>query len=344
LKRPWLAPLIPVYAAGAALRLAGLRQRRLRWPVVSVGNLSVGGTGKTPFTIALALLLVREGFNVDVLSRGYGRMTSGVARVDPSGSAERYGDEPLVIANEAYVPVFVGTDRFEAGEMAEKEWALFGEMKGVHLLDDGFQHRQLARDVDIVLAHADDLKDWRMPAGNLREPLKALERATVLAVEAGDGEKQVMERLERLGVGEIEDRPIWRYRREMAVPELSKLVGERPVIAFCGIGKPKQFFQGLTDKGVKLAARRIFPDHHKYTRGEIEGLRRLAMVAGDGVLVTTAKDLFRLGAPGMVEEYEDPIYAVDLKVVLEDEEAIAAWLRAKLKANFPSLRSRAELD
>src|SRR5580658_4881069 len=143
-----MLPLVPLYAAGAALRMAALRiglrpVRRLQWPVISVGNLSAGGTGKTPFTIALAKLLVRNGLHVDVLSRGYGRTDTAVMRVDPAGSAERFGDEPLLIANAAQVPVYVAAKRWLAGQLAEREYALHGKLGGVHLLDDGFQHRQL---------------------------------------------------------------------------------------------------------------------------------------------------------------------------------------------------------
>src|SRR5271154_1232201 len=114
-----MVPLLPLYAASSALRWAGSQPKRLGWPVISVGNLSAGGTGKTPFTIALAKLLVREGFHVDVLSRGYGRAGTDVERVDPDGSAERFGDEPLLLAREAAVPVYVGAQRFEAGTLAE---------------------------------------------------------------------------------------------------------------------------------------------------------------------------------------------------------------------------------
>ena len=186
MKRPWLVPLIPVYAAGLALRSAGLLLgvqpiRRLRWPVISVGNLSVGGTGKTPFTIALARLLMPEGIHVDVLSRGYGRRSAEVERVDVDGGPERYGDEPLLIARETKAPVYVGPKRWQTGRLAEKE---AGAVGGVHLLDDGFQHRQLARTVDIVIVNSEDLGDVLLPAGNLRERVDALRRARVLAVPA----------------------------------------------------------------------------------------------------------------------------------------------------------------
>ncbi|MGA7318395.1 MAG: tetraacyldisaccharide 4'-kinase, partial [Silvibacterium sp.] len=147
-------PLVPLYAAAIGIKnfsyQQGWRQpKRLGWPVISIGNLSVGGAGKTPVVIRLAQLLAEQGCSVDVLSRGYGRSARNTARVDAEGSAEQYGDEPILIARNARVPVYVGAARYEAGALAEREQLKPGiHLPGIHLLDDGFQHRQLARDVD----------------------------------------------------------------------------------------------------------------------------------------------------------------------------------------------------
>lgn len=328
-----MLPLVPLYAAGAALRMAGMKfglrpERRLQWPVISIGNLSVGGTGKTPFTITLAKLLVREGLHVDVLSRGYGRKDpAAVMRVDPAGSAEQFGDEPLLIANVAKVPVYVAAQRWEAGKLAERELALQGEYSGVHLLDDGFQHRQLARDVDIVLVNSADLGDSLLPAGNLRESLKALKRARVFAVEVGD--EAAVEKLRKLGL--VLDQPIWRYEREMVVPEIPETLVNQPFVAFCGIGRPEQFFRRLEAKGIQIGARRNFLDHYRYTAEDVTMLQRLAEESGSVGLITTAKDLFRLGKLATALDGAHPVFAADLRVVLEDEVAIAAWLRRILE-------------
>jgi tetraacyldisaccharide 4'-kinase len=315
-----MIPLLPLYAAGAVLHWVGSKPKRLAWPVISVGNLSAGGTGKTPFTIALARLLTREGFHVDVLSRGYGRAGTDVERVDPNGSAERFGDEPLLIAREAQVPVYVGAQRFEAGELAERE-ATTGA--GVHLLDDGFQHRHLARQIDIVLINSEDLNDWLLPAGNLREPLGALRRASVFAVPAGDD--SAVERLQSMKL----QQPIWRFRRDTIVPQLSG-----PVVAFCGIARPGQFFAGLERAGMTVAARHAFRDHHRFTARDLDLLTALARRTGATALITTEKDRIRLRPLERERAVPSiPLVTVGLRIVFEDETGVAAWLRQALKAN-----------
>ena len=172
MKRPWLAPFTPLYAAGLALRNLRIANgwepiRRLRFPVISIGNLSTGGAGKTPLTVVLASALTQRGLNVDVLSRGYGRNNRQPALVDPNGTAEEFGDEPLLIARNTGVPVYVARQRYEAGLLAEAAIA-DPEKPAIHLLDDGFQHRQLHRDVDILLLNRQDWDDRLLPAGNLR--------------------------------------------------------------------------------------------------------------------------------------------------------------------------------
>jgi tetraacyldisaccharide 4'-kinase len=189
MKRPLLMPLVPLYAAGLALRELRLSRgwepiQRLGRPVISIGNLSTGGSGKTPLTITLARLLSERGLPVDVLSRGYGRSSRETARVFPSGTAEQYGDEPLLIAREAGVPVYVAAERYHAGRLAE---GTPDEVRPqVHILDDGFQHRQLFRDIDILIVNRADWHDTLLPAGDLRERLHAAMRASVLAISADD--------------------------------------------------------------------------------------------------------------------------------------------------------------
>ena len=170
-------PLTELYGAVTFLRntlfdRGVLSSRRLEQPVVSVGNLSVGGSGKTPFVIALGELLKARGIRFDVLSRGYGRKTRGVLVVEADGKASDFGDEPLLIARRLGVPVIVGESRYEAGRVAEQKFH-----SQLHILDDGFQHRSLARDFDIVMMTERDLRDRLLPSGRMRESLGSLTRA-----------------------------------------------------------------------------------------------------------------------------------------------------------------------
>jgi len=142
-----------------------VRPQRLQGSVISVGNISAGGSGKTPFVTLLGDLLKARDIKFDILSRGYGRRSRGVRLVDPGGLPQEFGDEPLLMARKVQVPVIVGEDRCEAGRFAETK---FGAQ--LHLLDDGFQHRALARDFDIVLVTPQDAADQLLPKGRLREP------------------------------------------------------------------------------------------------------------------------------------------------------------------------------
>jgi tetraacyldisaccharide 4'-kinase len=302
------------------LRWAGVQPKRLNWPVISVGNLSTGGTGKTPFTIALVSLLTEAGLQVDVLSRGYGRTGSAVERVDPNGNAEQFGDEPLQIARAFGVPVYVGAKRLAAGVFAEQA----ASVPGVHLLDDGFQHRQLARDIDIVLLNSEDLTDRLLPAGNLREAPGALRRASILAVPAEDD--AALARIQLLGLRQ----PIWRFRREMTIPATAE-----PVLAFCGIARPQQFFAGLERAGIQLAARQAFPDHHRFTPASIAQLSSLLHKSGAASFVTTEKDLVRLGPLAAELRQAAPLAAAGLRLFIEDRAAVSAWLLGKLASLRP---------
>lgn len=331
MKRPWLAPLTPLYAAGVTLRNLRIERgwetmRRLRWPVVSVGNLSTGGSGKTPLTIALAKLLIGNGFHVDVLSRGYGRRSRLAARVRLDGDAVEFGDEPLLMAREAGVPVYVAAQRYEAGRLAEAE-AHGTEHRAVHLLDDGFQHRQLARDVDILLLNLEDWRDGLLPAGNLREPLQAARRAAVLAIPADEPE------LEREIRAWGWQGPVWRLRRRMEVPAI-----DGRVAAFCGIARPEQFFAGLEAAGLHLVARIAFPDHHRYSAANMERLAAATHKAGAAALITTEKDQVRLGSLTGGFAGSLPLKVARLEIEIENEAAALDWLASRL-STAPSLPS-----
>lgn len=317
--RQLLLPLVPLYRLALALREVRLSSglepvRRLRFPVVSVGSLSAGGSGKTPMTIALAKSLVGRGLHVDVLSRGYGRHSKAAARVDANGSAEQFGDEPLLIAREAEIPVYVAAQRYEAGLVAES--ALRDSVgRAVHLLDDGFQHRQLHRDVNILLLDVRDFQDRLLPAGNLREPLKALRRAQIIGIPAEETELEP--KLKSASWHGI----VWRLKRRMEVPPV-----DGPVVAFCGIARSEQFFAGLEAAGLHIASRIAFADHHHYKIHDLDCIRDAARSTGASAVFTTEKDRVRLGNLGE----SLPLKTARLRIEIEDEKAAIEWLVGQL--------------
>jgi tetraacyldisaccharide 4'-kinase len=294
-----------VQARNALYDRGVLATHALEGPVVSVGNVSVGGSGKTPFVILLGELLRARGIQFDILTRGYGRASSGAAVVHPEGSAREFGDEPLLMARRLQAPVVVGEDRYEAGMLAERKYG-----PRLHLLDDGFQHRQLARDFDIVLLTPDDARDRLLPAGRLREPVSSLARADAIVLPGG-ADPEILPAAPQ--------KQLWRVRREI----LLKDVPPRPV-AFCGIARPQSFFSRLRAAGVEIMAEGVFRDHHFYTPNDIRHLLELRAQSSAGGFVTTEKDAVNLA---QFLPLLDPVAVVPVRVELENaHEALDALL------------------
>lgn len=320
-----LWPLTPLYAVAVGMKNAAcdgglFKVQRLSWPVISVGNISVGGSGKTPFVIALAKMLKQQGALVNVLSRGYGRSSTGVERVDPADTAERFGDEPLLIAQSANVRVYVGASRYAAGLLAERDQ----RGMGLHLLDDGFQHRKLARDIDILLLHRSDFDERLLPAGRLRESVNSLSRASVLVVREEDSD--VEEKLRDLGI----EKPLWRIRRSIIVPD-----DQKKAIAFCGIARPDEFFTMLKLHRIEPITTHAFRDHHPYSDDDVRHLVKQAEVCSAQAFLTTEKDLVRL-SPAQREKLNAvaELRAVRLEVQLCDEAAVLRYLESALPSSF----------
>ena len=294
-------PLSAIFGAGVSLRNALYDRRvfqvkKLARPVVSIGNISVGGSGKTPFVIALGQLLAERGIAFDVLSRGYGRSSTEIAVVDPNGSPAQFGDEPLLIARKLQAPVIVSADRYQAGLLAEKKFS-----SKLHLLDDGFQHRRLHRDFDIVLLPAEDQRGSLLPAGRLREPITALNRADVVVLT--DSQAQA-----------VEAKSIWRARR---VIEFPAAVGK--AIAFSGIARPRQFIEGLKSSRIEVAGTITFRDHHRYEQRDINRLLALKKQTSAGSFITTEKDLINLGA---LSSQLIPLHIAKLRIELDSPEQL----------------------
>ncbi len=321
---PLSAAFGAVVKARNALYERGLfAAERLQWPVISVGNLSVGGSGKTPFTLLLGELLQERKLAFDILSRGYKRRSTGVKLVEEGGSAADFGDEPLLLAEKLHVPVVVCEDRVAAGRYAEQTFSGVKPAHGgtwFHLLDDGFQHRRLARDFDIVLVSPEDLDDQLLPLGRLREPLTALERADAIVIP----ESMKVEKLEKFG------KPIWRVKRTIVVDH-DKLPGA-PIVV-CGIARPERFIADLRHHSVQFTTAVTYPDHHAYNPSDIDHLLRLRDRHKSEAFLTTEKDAINLRP---YRDQLEPLITVPLRMALAGGaapvDAMLATIQQKLRS------------
>ncbi len=291
-------------------------------PVVSIGNLTVGGSSKTPLAASIARILLDMGERPAILSRGYARATpsDGVVVVSDGkqihAGVEHSGDEPLMLAQMVpHAAVLVCSSRYVAGRLAEAQLG-----STVHILDDGFQHFDLMRDVDLLVA-PETLDDVRtVPSGRFREPLDAAADADALLVEYSAADRsadlQVGQAAERLNVPTA-----FEFTRTLMGP-----APDRPAFAFAGIARPERFYNDLEKRGWQLTGRRSFRDHHHYSRRDIEGVCRAARDSGAQVILTTEKDAVRLPRHG----YEPPVIPVPLEIVIEPN--FHTWLAERLRA------------
>ncbi len=301
-----LFPFETAYRAGAALHRAAARPVQARVPVISVGNLTVGGAGKTPVSLCIAQRLIARGRRPAVLSRGYGRKLRTPLQVSAESAVRDVGDEPLLLARRG-LPVFVGPRRAVLAGLAVERGA------DVLVLDDGLQHYGLARDLDVLVADASNPfgNGHLLPLGPLREPLPALARVRrgLLWLTRCDLPRDP--RVSRL--------PAW-PTVESDYAASADLRGQR-VFLFAGIARPAAFEATVRGLGAEIAGRRWFRDHHLYTKYDLQRLRR---EGGDAQLLTTEKDLVRI-------EQRQGISAVTVEVrILRGEDALDAALGAVL--------------
>jgi tetraacyldisaccharide 4'-kinase len=275
-------------------------------------------------------LLSQRGWIVDVLSRGYGRSSKNVARVDPSGSAEEFGDEPLLMARHG-LSVYVGANRYDPGLLAEKEvGAVSRDSRRLHILDDGFQHRKLARAVDIVLLQRADLNGQLLPAGRLREPLSGLRRADICIVRAEDADlfQRVRQLMGRPGQPADPAR-VWIVERRTVLSADAASIHN--AIAFCAIGDATGFFDGLRHVGLTLRSTLAFRDHHIYDHNDISRLKAAANRSGANCFVTTEKDGVRLPAALRAElENHGRLLIAGLELHLHEEKRCIDGLESLL--------------
>jgi tetraacyldisaccharide 4'-kinase len=317
LLRVLLWPVALLYGACVRIRLwlyanGLLRQRRLKGAVISVGNLTVGGTGKTPMVIWLAEKFLADGKSVAILSRGY-RGTNGTSDEI----------EVMKFRLQDRVSFGVGKNRLVEGRRLESQQPV-----DIFLLDDGFQHLQLARDLDILLMDASRPLGGEalLPAGRLREPLSAIARANLLVftrTENVPGTVDAIGKLNQYPVFAASIRLLGFRRFGGGITLLSAGdIGAGPFFAFCGLGNPDAFFTDLRNWGLAVCGRMIFPDHHRYTNRDVSQIRTAAKRSGANAILTTEKDSQNLNV-AMFEGTPVYIAVIDLVVSPEADFRIA---------------------
>ncbi len=309
--RRLLWPLSVVYGAGVRARIwlyanRWLKQKRLNAPVISVGNLTVGGTGKTPVVIWLAEKFLADGKRVAILSRGY-RGANGTS------------DEIELMKARLQGRVFfgVGKNRFAEGHRLELQHHI-----DVFLLDDGFQHLKLSRDLNILLMDASRplAGEFLLPAGPLREPVAAMSRANLIIFTRAETTSGTLE-----AIGKLHQYPVFaastrlqgfrRFGGNIALLSVSE-IGAGPFFAFCGIGNPDAFLRDLRTWGIPISGQLIFPDHHRYSERNMLEILQAGQRSGANAFVTTEKDAQNLA--GL--KFEDAtvyIAVIDLEVTPE---------------------------
>lgn len=321
--RPLLWPLAVLYGEFARTRAwlyekGWFKQKRLRGMVVSVGNLTLGGTGKTPMVIWLAEKFLAEGKRVAILSRGY------------RGEQGR-SDEIELMKVRLQNRVFwgVGKNRFAAGQRLEAQQAI-----DIFLLDDGFQHLGLARDANILLIDSSRplRQEWLLPAGRLREPVGAARRADVIVLTRVDAEVSALRPTQDFARSPVfpASTRLLRYRKmeqdRQAFPPETELPPQ-PVYAFCGIGNPEAFFADAHRWGNLVAGRAAFRDHHPYSPRDLQKMEEQAKRSGARSLLTTEKDAWNLGGLRLSSL---PIYYCEIELQVQDTQEFLAAIKRKI--------------
>lgn len=303
------------------------RQRRLSKPVISVGNLSMGGTGKTPVVAAIAEWLIGAGYRPSILTRGYGREDAldGVVVIDGATPVRQTGDEPLMLARRVRgATVCVSPDRYLGGVLAEKLGC------DVHVLDDGFQHVELARQLDILVTTVGEIPNGRViPLGRLREPLDAAARAHFLVVTdatsgAASAEAWTLGISQSCGSRRSLGAPAAVPGSGFQVPGL--VPPSSNVLAVSGIANPARFITSLKDAGWNVVDSMTFADHHRYSQNDLDAIASRMARVGAGAVFTTDKDAVRFESPAP----SFPLYRVPLEVEFDPPQALFESVKAVL--------------
>jgi tetraacyldisaccharide 4'-kinase len=350
-----LAPLGALYSAAMRVRLSlyrtgALRVHRIASPVISVGNITTGGTGKTPIVEWVARAVAKEGRRACILTRGYGRRDAGRRVLVSDGEqiladAVKGGDEPRLLAEMLQGVAAVISD---ADRVAAARWAEENLKSNLFILDDGFQHLRIARDLDIVAVDATNA--WGggrlLPVGRLREPLSGLTRASIVILTRCEQAPEIdslRKKAERLSGGRPvllsrtrtkAIRPLNEATMTSDIPEISHPSSriphpslQQPVAAFCALGNPAAFFTLVRSNGHDARYTRAFPDHHAYRQTDLDGLVVEAKQRGARALLTTAKDAVKLRSL----RFDLPCYVMEIGLEFDEEEKLTGMIREAIK-------------
>ena len=353
-------PFSWIYARIADLRntlyeRGALPSESLGAPTVSVGNITVGGTGKTPFVAFVARVLTESGEKVCILTRGYGRENSKERVLVSDGAqvladAKTAGDEPLELAKKLLGKAIVIAD---ADRVAAARWAIEKFKVTAFVLDDAFQHRRAKRDLDIVLLDATNPfgNAKALPFGILREPLENLKRADAIIITRANLAENIPDLKSRITKYNPVCPIFTAANKTSKIVELKDFLSniqpqtDRPALAppttdhclaFCALGNPDNFFEQLRRENFDLAATRRFPDHHRYTQHDIGKLESEAKQKNAQTLLTTAKDAVKLADLN----FELPCWVVESELVFDDEKKLREIIGAALKSQVPSPKSQ----
>ncbi|MBA4418189.1 MAG: tetraacyldisaccharide 4'-kinase [Syntrophus sp. (in: bacteria)] len=289
-------------------------------PVISVGNITLGGTGKTPVVEKISTMLKEAGFHPAIATRGYKRKRKGTFPVDPKrDTAEDVGDEALMLAQKTQVPVLVGSNRAAAIEMGMKEFPI-----DLVVLDDGFQLRNIEKNIEILVLNGSKASHGLFPLGPYREPLERIRDADIILVNKGDLDADMKGYAGKIPQYKMRYKPAYLYSMKFKGMAHYKLLKGKKVLAFSGLGDNRSFFNLLKELGAHVIHKISYPDHYAYTEKEI---KRIGSYKDIELIVTTEKDGIKMAAM----EVPDNLFYLAVTVQIQKEEELFKLIQNKLK-------------
>lgn len=314
---------IALTARESLYRLGLTRSEQAAIPVISVGNISLGGTGKTTVVERLSRGLKERGLRPGIIMRGYRKKKAGVFAVDPrKDTAESAGDEAAMLAKRTMLPVLVGKKRKEGIEKGVREFGI-----DIAIFDDGFQVRNVRKNVEVLVlnAAAAEESNCLFPLGFLREPREHIGRADLLLVNKGELKGRIKEEASAIPAFHVRYRPLHLYSLKRCAMTDYRYVKGKKVLAFAGLGDNQSFFNLLREIGAELVRTVEFPDHHRYSKKDLE---RLTPLGEAEIMVTTEKDAVKIEGLGV----EEDVFYLSIEAQIEDEARLIDLILAKAGA------------